>query len=884
MGRDTSAVARKYAGALAATGLAVLVRWLLDPWLGDHLPLTTLYAAVVLAVWYGGYRPAVVAAVLGYLACSWLFIPPRGALGLDDTRNLVGLALYAMSCSVIIFFGEAMRTARRHADARQDRTEQAERAAKEAALYSENIVATVREPLLVLDGDLRVRTANRSFYRTFGVSPEKTEGCLLYDLGNGQWNVPPLRSLLAEVLPQNTTVEGFEVAHHFPSIGHRIMRINARRIQGSSGETVLILLAIEDVTERRRAEQERREIETRFTSLVKNIKDHAIFTLDTEGRVTSWNVEAERILGYREAEVLGRHFSFIFTAEDVEHGLPEHELRTAKERGRAEDERWHVRKGGERLWALGIITPTHDAEGRHTGYSKILRDMTDRKQAEAALRASEERHRAVVSITTDILWRTDAAGDFVEPQESWEKYTGQPWEQHRGSAWVNAVHPDDRERVAAIWRRACEARSFYEVRCRMWHGPTQSWRHIIGRAVPLLNADGSVREWVGCDQDVHDQKIADEALRQATEQLRIVADSMAAPVTRCSRDLRYLWVSKPYADWINLPASEVVGRPIIDIIGPVAFEQLHARFHEVLSGKVVRYEEQIEFQGIGPRWISAVYTPTLGADGTPDGWVAVVTDVTDRRRMEESLRQGEARFRRLAEAMPQIVWTAAPGGRITYINAQWTALTGLSLEQTNDQDAVTAVIHPDDFGPVVQRWEEALAAGTVHEAQWRFRDQADGSYRWFLTRTVPVRDDAGAVCEWFGTATDIDDQKRAEEALRKREREIRALADNTPALVARFDRDLRHVFVNRQVEAATGLPASAYIGKTNRELGAPEELYAAGDERLRSVFQTGQAATLEFIYPSPAGPRHFHSWFGPEVGPGGEVESALCITRDVTEQ
>src|SRR5262249_61328140 len=116
-------------------------------------------------------------------------------------------------------------------------------------------------------------------------------------------------------------------------------------------------------------------------------KDHSIFTLDPEGRITSWNIEAERILGYSETEALSQHFSFIFTAEDAKHGLPEHQLRTAREQSRAEDERWHVRKGGERFWALGIVTPTYDAKGRHTGYSKILRDMTDRKRAE------EERER-----------------------------------------------------------------------------------------------------------------------------------------------------------------------------------------------------------------------------------------------------------------------------------------------------------------------------------------------------------------------------------------------------------------------------------------------------------------------------------------------------------
>src|SRR5262249_31114383 len=119
-----------------------------------------------------------------------------------------------------------------------------------------------------------------------------------------------------------------------------------------------------------------------------------------------------------------------------------------------------------------------------------------------------------------------------------------------------------------------------------------------------------------------------EAAHQAAmQQLQIVTEGMAAPIARCSRDFTYLWVSKPYADRIRRPPAEIIGRPIVDIIGSEAFTQLRPHFEKVLAGQVVRYEEQILFQGIGPRWINAVYTPTLETTGKPDGWVAVVLDI-----------------------------------------------------------------------------------------------------------------------------------------------------------------------------------------------------------------------------------------------------------------
>src|SRR5262249_53940512 len=171
-----------------------------------------------------------------------------------------------------------------------------------------SIVETARGPMLALDGSLRVLRANRSFHQAFGTKPDETAGRLLYDLANRQWDLPQLRTLLEEILPQNATVEDFEVDHSFPSLGRRIMLLNARRVCRENMQTEAILLAIEDITEQRRTE-EQRVLEKRFTSLVKNIKDHSIITLSPDGRITSWNVGAERILGYSEAEALSQHFS-----------------------------------------------------------------------------------------------------------------------------------------------------------------------------------------------------------------------------------------------------------------------------------------------------------------------------------------------------------------------------------------------------------------------------------------------------------------------------------------------------------------------------------------------------------------------------------------------
>jgi diguanylate cyclase (GGDEF)-like protein/PAS domain S-box-containing protein len=127
---------------------------------------------------------------------------------------------------------------------------------QEAFEFSDAIIATVREPLVVLDRELRVITANHSFYRTFQVNPEETENCLIYDLGDRQWNIPRLRELLENILPMNTSFDDFEVEHDFESVGKKTMLLNARKIYRETNHVEMVLLAFEDITERKKAEEQ----------------------------------------------------------------------------------------------------------------------------------------------------------------------------------------------------------------------------------------------------------------------------------------------------------------------------------------------------------------------------------------------------------------------------------------------------------------------------------------------------------------------------------------------------------------------------------------------------------------------------------------------------
>jgi PAS domain S-box-containing protein len=254
--------------------------------------------------------------------------------------------------------------------------------------YAEAILRTTRDPLIVLHADLTVESANEAFYKTFKVKPAETEGQSIYDIGNHQWDIPRLRQLLEEIIPRDSFFNDFEVTHQFPDLGLRTMLLNARRLDGREGGSRRILLGVEDVTERKETELALAHL----AEIVKSSND-AIFAVDLDGVITSWNQGAESLYGYTAREAIGQPFMLLVPPERCE---PEKDILERLRRGEhvKSYETVRRRKDGSAVDISLTVSPIVNARGEVIGTSRIARDVTERRRAEEAIRAAYERESA----------------------------------------------------------------------------------------------------------------------------------------------------------------------------------------------------------------------------------------------------------------------------------------------------------------------------------------------------------------------------------------------------------------------------------------------------------------------------------------------------------
>jgi PAS domain S-box-containing protein len=471
---------------------------------------------------------------------------------------------------------------------------------------------------------------------------------------------------------------------------------------------------------------------------------------------------------------------------------------------------WGLRATGEEFPIEASISKVESA-GKKV-FTAVIRDITERKQFEEAVRKSEERFRSIADAAPVLIWMSGTDKLCTYFNKPWLDFTGRSIEQELGNGWAEGVHPDDLEKCLQTYTQSFDRREQFrmEYRLRRHDG---GYRWILDIGVPRFNKDRSFLGYIGIGVDVTDRKLASEREKRTLEMLDLVTEQMAAAVTRCSRDFQYVWANQGYADWLRRPLSEIVGHAILDVLGKEAFEHLRHHFERVLKGQNVQYEEEVNFRGIGKRWISATYTPTLDADGRTDGWVAVVLDITERKLAEETLRKSEERFRLAAQAgkMYSFEWDVTTD-RVVRSSEHVEVLAVKEPLHTTHQQFMNKV-HPDDRPKLIAAIAGLSPENPTCNVSYRVLVN-DGAMVWIRSNGRAFFDGEGKMLRLVGMVADITDQKLAEEALRVSEERLRSA--QWAARIGTFEWNIRTGESTRtpELEALYGVPPGSF-GKTH---------------------------------------------------------------------
>lgn len=408
------------------------------------------------------------------------------------------------------------------------------------------------------------------------------------------------------------------------------------------------------------------ESQERFRLLVESVKDYAIFTLDSNGYITSWNPGAVGILGYQEAEIIGQHGSCLFTPEDRRKGEDKKELQTAVAEGRAEDERWHLRKNGERFWASGIVTPLRDKAGNLVGFSKIMRDMTKRKQAEAErdrsieqLAASASRLEAIVQQMPDGVAIAEVPfGKLQLHNEEALRILRLPLlpsDSVKDYAQYGACHPDGQPYKPEEYPIARSINSGEVVKAEdmSYRRGDGSETYLSVNSAPIID-NGRIVAAVSTFYDIYERKQAEIALRSSEERLRLALEAAHMTVWDWNSQTNSITWSDNYEQLFGFAPGTFAGtfEAVLNCIHPEDRKLVASAVTRSLKQRV---DYESEFRIVCPdrsiRWLAAKGQFFYDETGTTEvRMMGVIMDITERKQAAEQVRvsqQETAELKRL---------------------------------------------------------------------------------------------------------------------------------------------------------------------------------------------------------------------------------------------
>lgn len=595
--------------------------------------------------------------------------------------------------------------------------------------------------------------------------------------------------------------------------------------------------------------RERKKIETILKSSEQRIRatfDNAaigIVEVDSTDRFVAVNNRICEMLGYTREELLGKTVADITAPEDRNTSDFVNESIHRGDVKMHSYEKRYLKRDGTATWVNVTVSGIYDSNGRHINSIGTVEDISQKKKVEHALRESENRFRLLADNISQIAWISDKRGVPVWLNKRWYDYTGITLEEIRNGGHDLINHPSQTVQVFKnLQQSIAEGKPWEETYLMKNRAGEHRW--FLSRSAPVFDEVGNISLWFGTSTDIHEQKIAQEdALARASEieailsstPVGIVVYDTQGRVTRSNAASETVFPKKDFLN--NIPDDFKAWTEDGRLLSPEELPPFRSAIKaETLTNEILYIENDS-----GLKWVIFNAAP-LTIEGTHSGGVLSMMDITLRKGFEQKIQESEAQFRMLADNISQLTWVNNKDGEIIWYNQRWFDYTGKSVEDIL-REGYISVLHPDDAETVLESFYKSIHTESPWEYYFRLRGK-NGEYRWFLGRAVPIRNEEGKIIKWFGTNTDVTEQRIVEENLRNSEQRLEAIFNNAAIGIVELDTENRFILVNQRVCEILGYSREELLEKTVTDVTAPPD--REHSEYFYKKLQSGETNILSY--------------------------------------
>ncbi len=673
---------KPYLVTLGIVAIALLLTLLLKPLLGTtNLPL--FYAAVAISVWYGGMAAGLLATVLSTLAIQYFFLPPLHHLAVDDFAHVVRLSVFVLVTLIISSLNSELRAAKR----RSQKSLLNFQASEEQYRL---IVDTAYEGIWKYNYEAKTEFVNQRLAEMLGYTSEEMIGRLVFDFMDQD------RRVQAEKILQRRK-QGIKEQYDFCfrcKDGSELWAIvTSSPIIDQNGESIGGIAMLTDVTERKQAELALKESETRFRSIVESNMIGIAFW-ESDGSIKDPNAAFLNIIGYTEAEFNHQKIGWQQLTPSEYLSFDEIALKEIQEHKFCTPfEKEYFRKDGSRV---PILIGGGSFKGCTDKGAFFVLDISKRQLAETALRQSENRFRTLVEQSPLSIQIIAPDGRTLQVNRAWEQLWGVGLDQILDYNMLEDQQLVEKGIMPYIKQAfAGEAVIIPPVK----YDPNESIpdrtinqnpiRWVSAVAYPVKNEDGSIREIVLIHEDMTARQRAEETLKQREAELSLITNTVPVLIAYVDAEQRYRFNNQKYEEWFGKSPTEIYGKHIREAIGVAAYERIIPYIETVLSGQQVSFENEIYYPKIGNRYVNVTYVPQFGDNKEVKGFVALISDLTERKQAQAELEATNQTLQALIKACPLAIMVFDFNGIVKLWNPAAETIFGWS-----EQEAIGQFIPP----------------------------------------------------------------------------------------------------------------------------------------------------------------------------------------------